>query len=183
MKKLLLLAIGLAFFQFAAFAQSNSLAFSNYSSTALTSTNNFLSTSNALQQNGSTKGFFNLYVGGFGVRNEAKDWGYGGQVDAMLNFGKKVSVGAMGNVQMIGEQTYTPVVGYARLNLTKMIGIQGGYGWYMDDFKYNFADANNGYYGAVVLGGNKVNLEIGGYFPDNEDYRITVGLKARLFKL
>jgi hypothetical protein len=53
----------------------------------------------------------------------------------------------------------------------------------MNDFEYNFADANNGYYGAIVLGGNKINLEIGGYFPDNEDYRITVGLKARLFKL
>jgi hypothetical protein len=182
MKKILSLAISLAFFQFATFAQSNTVAFSNYSSTALTSPSSFLSTSSTLQQNSSNKGFFNFYVGGFGVRTEAKNWGYGGQVDAMLNFGKKVSIGAMGNVQMIDEQTYTPVVGYARLNLTKMIGIQGGYGWYMNDFKYNFADANNGYYGAVVLGGNRVNLEIGGYFPDNEDYRITVGLKARLFK-
>jgi hypothetical protein len=101
----------------------------------------------------------------------------------MFNFGKKISIGALGNVQVFGEDKYTPVVGYARLNLTKMIGIQGGYGWYMNDFEYNFADANNGYYGAIVLGGNKINLEIGGYFPDNEDYRITVGLKARLFKL
>ena len=183
MKQTLLLAIALSFFQLSAIAQSNSLAFSNYSSTALTAPSSFLSTSNTLHQSSSTKGFFNLYLGGFGVRNEAKDWGYGGQVDAVFNLGKKISVGALGNVQMIGDEKFTPLVGYGRLNLTKRIGIQAGYGWYMNDFEYNFSDANNGYYGAVVLGGNKVNLEIGGYFPDNQDYRITIGLKARLFKL
>jgi hypothetical protein len=182
MKKIFLLAIGLAFFQLATSAQSNRLALSNYSSTALTSPTSFLSTSNAAQQESSKRGFFNLYVGGFGVRNEAKDLGYGGQVDAIFNFGKKLSIGALGNVQVINDAQYTPVVGYLRLNLTEVVGIQGGYGWYMDDFKYNFADANNGYYGAVILGKKKISLEIGGYFPDNEGFRITVGLKARFFK-
>lgn len=183
MKQTLLLAISLVVFQLSAISQSNSLAFSNYSSTALTTPSSFLSTSNTAKQHTSTRGFFNIYVGGFGVLNEAKVWGYGGQVDAILNLGKKLSVGALGNVQRIGTEQFTPVVGYARLNLSKIIGVQAGYGWYMDDFKYNFDDANNGYYGALILGGEKVSLELGGYFPDNQDYRITVGLKARLFKL
>ena len=36
-----------------------------------------------------------------------------------LNLGKKLSVGALGNVQAIGDDLFTPIVGYARLNLTK----------------------------------------------------------------
>ena len=69
------------------------------------------------------------------------------------------------------------------MNLTKRIGIQGGYGWYMNDFDYDFNQANNGYYAGLLLGGNRVKMEIGGYFPDTQDYRLTVGLKMRLFKL
>ncbi len=182
MKQILVLAIGLMLFQVAAVAQINTFSLANYSSTTLTSPNDFLSTAQLLREN-SSKGFFNIYVGGIGVRNKTKDWGYGGQVDVLLNLGSKVSLGGLGNIQKIGSDQFTPVIAYARLNLHKSIGIQGGYGWYMNDFDYNFANANNGYYGGVVLGGEKINLEIGGYFPDNEDYRLTIGLKTRLFKL
>lgn len=180
MKQFILLAIGLAFFQLSAIAQSNTLALSNYSSTAAPSS--FLSTAETLAQH-SSRGFFNIYVGGFGVRNETKDWGYGGQVDAVFNLGKKLAIGALGNVQRIGEDQYTPVIAYGRLNLTKRIGVQGGYGWHTTDFEYDFDGAQRGYYGGLLLGGDKLKLEVGGYFPENEDYRITVGLKARIFKM
>ncbi|MFK7948886.1 MAG: hypothetical protein AB8G11_14935 [Saprospiraceae bacterium] len=179
MKQIILVAIAVFSFQAMAFAQTNALSISNYSATA--APQSFLSTDNNL--NKSSRGFFNIYLGGFGVRNEAKDWGVGGQVDAVVNLGRKISVGALGNVQRIGEDRYTPVVAYGRLNLTKRIGIQGGYGWYMNDFDYDFGGANNGYYGGLLLGGNRLKIEVGGYFPENQDYRVTVGLKMRLFKM
>lgn len=179
MKQTILIAIALFSLQTLSFSQSNTLSFSNYSATA--APQSFLSTDAKAAK--SSRGFFNIYLGGFGVRNEARDWGYGGQVDAVFNLGKKISVGALGNVQVIGDDEFTPIVGYARLNLTKRIGIQGGYGWYMNDFDYDFNQANNGYYAGLLLGGNRVKMEIGGYFPDTQDYRLTVGLKMRLFKL
>lgn len=181
MKQTLLLAIAFVLFQTSVIAQSNALAFSNYSSTAAPSS--FLSTSESLCKTKSSRGVFNIYVGGFGVRNEARDWGYGGQVDAVVNLGRKISVGALGNVQRIGDEQFTPVVAYGRLNLTKRIGVQGGYGWYMNDFDYDFGGAQTGYYGGLLLGGDKLKLELGGYFPENDDYRITVGMKMRLFKM
>ena len=179
MKQTILAAVAIFCFQAIAFSQMNSLAISNYS--AIAEPQSFLSPDHNSDK--SSRGFFNIYLGGFGVRNEAQDWGYGGQVDAVLNLGKKLSVGALGNVQAIGDDLFTPVVGYARLNLTKSIGLQGGYGWYMNDFDYNFDQANNGYYGGLLLGGNRVKLEVGGFFPNAQDYRVTVGLKMRLFKL
>lgn len=178
MKQIILVAIALFSLQTFSFAQSNAFSISNYSATA--APQSFLSQE---CDSKSSRGFFNIYVGGFGVRNEARDWGYGGQVDAVFNLGRKLSVGALGNVQVIGEDQFTPVVAYGRLNLTKRIGLQGGYGWYMNDFDYDFEGANNGLYGGLLLGGNRVKLEIGGYFPDAQDYRITVGMKMRLFKI
>ena len=179
MKQIILVAIAVFSFQAISFAQTNAFSISNYSATA--APQSFLTIDSETSK--SSRGLFNIYLGGFGVRNEAKDWGYGGQVDAVINLGRKISVGALGNVQLIGDEQFTPVVAYGRLNLTKRIGIQGGYGWYMNDFDYDFGEANNGYYGGLLFGGNRVKLEVGGYFPDAQDYRVTLGLKMRLFKL
>lgn len=180
MKHFFLLAISLFCFNQLATAQTD-LTSINYVSAVASSPNHL--TSNAELLKNSSKGLFNIYVTGFGVRDKATNMGYGGQVDAVFNFGKKVALGGFGSIQRIDDNDFTPVAAYGRLNFTSLISLQGGFAWYMSDFHYNFTDATTGYYAGVLLGTDKVKLDISGYFPDGEDYRITAGLKVRIFKL
>jgi len=174
----------LVMFQLSAVAQTSS--FTSFSNESNLSTYTLAAPSSVLHQSkrerSKSNGVFNVLVGGFGTK-VADDYKFGGQVDVLLNLGKKLSIGAMGSTHSIGEEQMTPVIPYARINLLKRVAIQGGYGWYMNDYEYNFADANTGYYGAVVLGGSRVSLELGGYFPENQDRQLKAGLRMRLFKL
>ena len=176
MKNTLFIIIALVAFQSISFAQSSFL-------TSYTETNtpqSFLT--NHSDKPKSERGFFNIYLGA-GVVAIEDVYGFGGQFDANLHLGKKLTLGGLAAVQVIGEDRFTPMAAYARLNLTRQIGLQGGYGWYMDNFNYIFDTAQNGVYGGLVVGGNRAKLELSGYFPDGENYRLVIGTKIRIFKI
>lgn len=178
MKNTLLIMFVLMLFQSNATSQTNLLPISNLAST--TTQQNFLESNREGPK--SERGFLNIYLGA-GVVSIENVYGFGGQFDVVLNPSKKISLGGLAAVQVIGEDQFTPMAAYMRLNLNKYIGLQGGYGWYMDDFNYNFDTAKNGIYGGLVVGGNRAKLEVSGYFPDGENYRIVIGTKIRIFKL
>jgi hypothetical protein len=185
MKQSILIIAAFVIFQLSAVAQTSS--FTGLSNTETISTYTLIAPSSLLNQtkkerSKSKNGVFNILVGGFGTKVN-DDYKFGGQVDVLLNLGKKISIGALGSTHKMGEEQFTPVIPYARLNLLKRVAIQGGYGWYMNDYDYNFADANQGYYGALVLGGSRLSLELGGYFPKDQDRQLKAGLRMRLFKL
>jgi hypothetical protein len=185
MKQSILIIAAFVIFQLSAVAQTSS--FSGLSNTETTSTYNLIAPNSLLNhsekdRSKSKNGVFNILIGGYGTKVN-DNYKLGGQVDVLLNLGKKVSIGAMASTHTIGEEQLTPVIPYARLNLLKRVAIQGGYGWYMNDYDYNFTDANQGYYGALVLGGSRLSLELGGYFPKDQDRQLKAGLRMRLFKL
>ncbi len=124
-----------------------------------------------------------LWIGGLGVIDENQYYGYGGQADVVLKLGKRFALGGLANLQWIDGENLTPIMPYARISFNSTTAIQGGYGWFMEDFDYDFSLASNGFYGAIILGMKKVSLEIGGYVPDDFDARLTVALKFRLFKI
>ena len=108
-----------------------------------------------------------FWIGGLRVIDEQQYFGYGGQTDVILKLGNKIALGGLANLQSIEQERLTPMVGYFRVNIKRSIALQGGYGWYMEDFDYDFNLASNGYYGGLILVGRKVAFEISGYFPDN----------------
>jgi hypothetical protein len=176
MKQTLFFAVAL-FFNLLATAQTTNFA-------AMTAQNpaNFLNGATTAKAQRGENGFFNLLAGGIVTRDVAKDYHFGGQVDAMLNFGR-VSVGALGSYHKADSVASTPIIPYLRLNLTKVIAIQGGYGWFMNDFDFDFNTQNMGYYGAAVFGGSKVSLEVGAYFPEQRERELKAALRVRLYKL
>ena len=176
MKNTFFIIIALVAFQSIAFAQSSFLL--NYNATDAPQS----LLHNHSNSPKSERGFFNIYLGA-GVVAIEDIYGFGGQFDANIHLGKKISLGGLAAVQVIGEDRFTPMAAYVRLNLTRHIGVQGGYGWYMDNFIYDFNTAQNGVYGGLVVGGNRAKLELSGYFPDGENYRLVIGTKIRIFKL
>ena len=65
MKQIILIAIALFSLQTISLAQSSALSFANYSATA--APQSFLSIESEASK--SSRGLFNVYLGGFGVRN------------------------------------------------------------------------------------------------------------------